>query len=56
MNSKADSGLSTKMLVWVLGNSGSIGQNLQNELSVQRPVLPEFVIYTVLLDCLLTEN
>ena len=46
MNSKADSGLSTKMLVWVLGNSGSIGQNLQNELSVQRPVLPELVTLT----------
>ena len=37
------------MFVWVLGNSGSIGQNLQNELSVQRPVLPEFVIYTNLI-------
>ena len=45
--SKTGSGLSTKMLVWVLCNSGSIGQNLQNELSVERPVLPEFVIYTV---------
>ena len=51
MNSKTGSGLSTKMFVWVwvLGNSGSIGQNLQNELSVQRPVLPEFVIYTNLI-------
>ena len=49
MNSKTGSGLSTKMLVWVLCNSGSIGQNLQNELSVQRPVLPEFVIYTNLI-------
>ena len=47
VNSKTGSGLSTKMLAWVLCNSGSIGQNLQNELSVERPVLPEFVIYTV---------